>query len=149
MRCLVCRNIFPDSLRRCPKCAARDDELLPKLQAEQPGTSDERPQSAESPQSTASATLRETVGVVYLLQSGGYYKIGKSTKPDDRYARLAIQLPEPVKVVHEIETNDVDFLERHWHRHFHDKRLNGEWFALTDEDVEEFCKYRVLWVNWR
>src|SRR6266851_2160002 len=33
-------------------------------------------------------------GVVYLLKCGIHFKIGKSIKPDQRYAALKIQLPE-------------------------------------------------------
>ncbi len=91
-----------------------------------------------------SASLRpaSAVGVVYLLRAGAWYKIGKSTDPTSRYSQLAIQLPEKPELIHEIDTNDVHRLERYWHDHFSRRRANGEWFALTGEDVEEFKSFR-------
>lgn len=77
-------------------------------------------------------------GVVYLLKCGSYFKIGKSTNPKQRYADLKIQLPHKPELVHEIQTNNVDFAEIHWHRRFESQRTNGEWFVLSPEDVSEF-----------
>src|SRR5438105_2883639 len=48
----------------------------------------------------------ETVGFVYLLRSARYYKIGRSNSSGRREYELAIQLPEPVRLVHEIRTDD-------------------------------------------
>lgn len=80
-------------------------------------------------------------GVIYLLRSGTWYKIGKTVDPKSRYGQLDIQLPEKAEKMHEISTSNIDTLERHWHKYFKDKRANGEWFQLTDEDVREFMSY--------
>jgi hypothetical protein len=85
------------------------------------------------------------VGVVYLLGDGTFFKIGKSIQPQQRYKRLSIQLPKPVDLVHEIRTNDVGRLERHWHIFFAERRCNGEWFKLAAEDVECFTAQRLVW----
>jgi|GEM_PF-4794673 len=85
---------------------------------------------------TKSSTLSE--GVIYLLRMGKHYKIGKTTNPAQRYSQLKIQLPEKAIVVHEIKTNNIDWLERHWHNVFGAKRTNGEWFLLDGKDVTEF-----------
>lgn len=85
---------------------------------------------------------RDRRGVVYLLSMNGYFKIGKSITPDQRYQQLKILLPEKPELVHEIQTNDVDYAERHWHLRFATQRTNGEWFKLSVNDVDEFrrCK---------
>lgn len=90
----------------------------------------------EKQEETKSSTLSE--GVVYLLRMGKHYKIGKTNNPAQRYSQLKIQLPEKVIVVHEIKTNNIDWLERHWHNVFGAKRTNGEWFLLDGKDVTEF-----------
>jgi hypothetical protein len=82
-----------------------------------------------------------STGVVYLLRAGSHYKIGKTTDPQSRYETLDIQLPWKPERIHEIATNNIHRLERHWHRYFADRRANGEWFNLTTEDVEEFRAY--------
>ncbi len=81
-------------------------------------------------------------GVVYLIRCGAFYKIGKTKNPGSRYGQLKIQLPQKPEVIHEISTNNIDVVEKHWHRHFHGSRENGEWFSLTEEDVAEFVRYK-------
>ncbi len=77
-------------------------------------------------------------GVVYILKAdNGLYKIGKTSNPDERLPRLAIQLPYPIVVVRQILTDDMDALESELHRRFADKRAHGEWFRLTQADLDE------------
>jgi hypothetical protein len=87
---------------------------------------------------TSTSTYNTPTGGVYLLRSGRYYKIGKATIFDKRIKRIALQLPEPIEVIHKIYSNNPDELERRWHQRFASKRRNGEWFELTDVDVAEF-----------
>jgi hypothetical protein len=63
-----------------------------------------------------------------------------------RNAQLKIQLPEKPKMIHKIHTNNIDYVEKHWHKRFALKRANGEWFALDAEDVAEFvqCERMVI-----
>ena len=46
------------------------------------------------------------VGFVYLIKSGHFYKIGRSNAVGRRERELAIQVPEEVRVVHSIKTDD-------------------------------------------
>lgn len=80
----------------------------------------------------------KTAGYVYLISGGGYYKIGKTTNLGDRRKQIGLQLPFEVSLRHAVHTEDIDRLELYWHERFASKRLNGEWFALTAEDVREF-----------
>jgi Meiotically up-regulated gene 113 len=80
-------------------------------------------------------------GVVYLLKYGAYYKIGMTRNLSRRLDQLATQMPERPELIHAIHTDEPEMVEQGFHGLFAGKRKNGEWFALTQEDVEEFCRY--------
>jgi hypothetical protein len=76
--------------------------------------------------------------VVYLLQAGEHFKIGKSVDLNKRLGQIKLQLPYPVEVVHVIQAANPLQAEAHWHKHFASLRRNGEWFVLTPAEVGEF-----------
>ncbi len=77
-------------------------------------------------------------GFVYLLKSGVYYKIGKANDIKKRLSQIKLQLPFDVELVHAIEAFHPLKVEQHWHKRFNQRRRNGEWFVLTEEEVAEF-----------
>jgi len=78
-------------------------------------------------------------GRIYLVASpDGYYKIGKTRKLTERLRSFGLQLPFPVRLLVEIETDDIHQLERNLHTKFAHCRTNGEWFKLSDDDVTWF-----------
>lgn len=83
-------------------------------------------------------------GFVYLIKSGKHFKIGKANSVELRHRQLKIQLPEAAVLVHRIRTDDPYGIESYWHRRFADKRLNGEWFALSPEDVKLFKRRKFM-----
>jgi len=83
----------------------------------------------------------ENIGIVYLIRSGRFYKIGKTKSIGRREYDLAIQLAEKPTTIHIIKTDDPDGIETYWHRRFAAKRKNGEWFDLSPADVKAFKKW--------
>jgi hypothetical protein len=81
-------------------------------------------------------TTPSTYGFVYLFKAGEYYKIGASINPDVRKMQLQIQLPFAIERVHWFECNDYLMAESILHSEFRQKKVNGEWFTLSPEDVK-------------
>lgn len=85
-----------------------------------------------------------STGFVYLMKSGRHYKIGRTVSVGSRERQLAIKVPVPPSVVHRIETDDPVGVEAYWHKRFQDKRGEGEWFALSADDVKAFKRWRKI-----
>lgn len=79
----------------------------------------------------------EAPGYVYFVQEhmNGSFKIGK-TKHVERYMNLfVVKLPFENKLIHLIKSGNHHQTKAAFHKQFKDKRLEGEWFSLTQDDV--------------
>lgn len=79
------------------------------------------------------------MATLYVLQAKGtdIYKIGATRRAvPDRIKQLKVGCPFPLEVVCTHDAEDAFGLERGFHHYFHDKRLEGEWFSLSEADVE-------------
>ncbi|MBX3578798.1 MAG: GIY-YIG nuclease family protein [Rhizobiaceae bacterium] len=86
-----------------------------------------------------------SAGYVYMMRFGSsYYKIGRTNRPDRRQFEIGLSLPDKVKPIHAIRTDDPSGIEAYWHRRFKEKRLNGEWFRLSRDDVTDFKRRKFM-----
>ncbi len=83
-------------------------------------------------------------GYVYLMKSGPFYKVGSSRNLERRDYELGIKLPEALKTLHKIRTDDPIGIENYWHNRFKDKRKRGEWFDLSNEDISAFKRRKFM-----
>jgi hypothetical protein len=82
-----------------------------------------------------------TGGIVYFIKDSqsGYVKIGRTD--DDisiRLTQLQVGNPSELTVCKTIECNSRE-VEKKLHEQFADKHIRGEWFNITDVDIES-CK---------
>jgi len=77
-------------------------------------------------------------GAVYLMRAGSLFKIGCSRKPEERTRKVAYGVPAEAVVIHMIETDDPYGVEAYWHRRYAGKRVRGEWFRLSADEVAAF-----------
>jgi len=89
-------------------------------------------------------TTKWVLGEVYLFKSGRYYKIGKTNDTVRRGQELKVQLPERVHLIHSIKTDDPRGIETYWHKRFESKRMQGEWFDLSADDIKAFKRWRRI-----
>jgi len=73
---------------------------------------------------------------IYLIHNkrNGYYKIGMSKNPKVRERTLQAEEPD-LEIIYKCLCSSL--MERKLHDMFKAKRLRGEWFRLSTEDVEQ------------
>lgn len=85
-------------------------------------------------------------GHVYLVRSGRLYKIGQTANRWQRMNQLDKQTSEGIdEVIHTIAAfDDAPGIERYWHQRFEERRVKGEWFDLSAEDIRAFKKRKWM-----
>ena len=68
-------------------------------------------------------------------EGGGYYKIGYSKNPKKRLSRLQMGNPRKLEIVFRYKTLWFDGLEYYLQQHFRSKWIRGEWYELTEQEV--------------
>lgn len=86
-------------------------------------------------------------GYVYIVKDieiSGYYKIGCSRNLDSRLNRFGVMLPFKWELIHTFKSSDVFASEKVLHEMFSDKHKTGEWYELSDDDVNYLKKIRGI-----
>ena len=78
-------------------------------------------------------------GHIYLIESLGLYKIGKTKNPTNRMKNFTTIFPAKINEIHSFITNDMNGIEKFLHNRFAHLRHTGEWFNLSQEDVDYIC----------
>ena len=84
---------------------------------------------------------KKKVEYIYMMRNNrnGYTKIGVSNNPEYRENTLQSQEPD-VELIWKKKFNNAYCKERELHEAYNEKRIRGEWFNLTDLDIEEISK---------
>lgn len=82
-------------------------------------------------------------GWIYLVRIiGGPVKIGATTREDPRMrtAHVESHVPYPTEVLGFMRCDEAAETERKFHLLFADKRRKGEWFNLTQDDIDSIFR---------
>lgn len=78
--------------------------------------------------------------LVYLLECGEkYYKIGVAQRMKNRLSSIRTGNPFPVHVVTKCLVVEAHRLEKEFHHRLKKRKVSGEWFNLSPEEVIEIC----------
>lgn len=86
-------------------------------------------------------------GHVYLMRAmtdPTLFKIGRTRDLPSRMRTFGLKLPFAVELFHSIEAEDTIEAESYLHNKYDAKRTNGEWFSLSQEDVDWICSLRTF-----
>jgi len=84
---------------------------------------------------------RQTRMIVYLIRAeNGLVKIGKTHDVQARLQALDIGSPVSLELLYVIETQYADEVEQRLHGIYEAKRVKGEWFALSEQDIQDIIQ---------
>lgn len=80
---------------------------------------------------------------IYILESELGYKIGKSGKVEKRFNAFNIKMPFAWRVLNifAVHHKQINQLEKFLHKRLENKKINGEWFDLSNEDISIIKKF--------
>ena len=90
--------------------------------------------------SSSESVYQEIPGYVYLIESDHGYKIGKTVNIKTRTSLFSVKLPFPIRLINYAWFENYSKAERDFHKQFAHKRLEGEWFDLSDDDISKIKK---------
>ena len=89
---------------------------------------------------TTIVDVMEQTGFVYVISFGEIYKIGQTYDVKNRLKQLQDMNPF-CRVLKQIELTGYTVAERRLHEFFGSKRIAGEWFKLTGNDLDKILPY--------
>jgi len=88
---------------------------------------------------------RIDAGYVYFIESEFGWKIGKTRDIRKRKKIFEIKLPFQFSLRYYVKTTGISSLENQLHEYFKEKRINGEWFLITSDEIKEWIdKFTTL-----
>jgi len=115
----------------------------PRSEAKRSVARPEVPVVRNEPDFEKFGVANDRAGFVYVIRSSYGYKIGKTKRMKQRSQLFSVKLPFDIEVVHYAWFEDYSRAELKLHQRFKTKCLNGEWFQLTHEDVEEIKSFKL------
>lgn len=85
-----------------------------------------------------------TGGYIYVIAFSGYHKIGRAQNVERRIkSLLPTKFPEAPILKLSVAVDDSFTAERALHYKYSEQRVRGEWFNITDSDIETISDFLV------
>lgn len=76
--------------------------------------------------------------MIYILENvENFYKIGYSKNPQERVKQLSTGNSSELRLLKTFETKYDSKIEAYLKRYFNSKKIKGEWFDLSKEDIKK------------
>ena len=84
--------------------------------------------------------------IYFMIATNGLVKIGKTINYEKRIAELKNESPIELKLLDFIQVDRVDAykIEAYFHRLFAKKRAHGEWFKLSENDMQLVESWKTI-----
>ena len=79
--------------------------------------------------------IKQKTGYIYILESQGYYKIGKTINIKSRISKYTTENPNEINIIHTFKADNYTKEEERLHKKFKKKNHRGEWFDLDEKDI--------------
>lgn len=91
-------------------------------------------------------SMTESPGYVYAIQMEGHpvYKLGRCNSVPRRMSEIGIQLPFPYQLIFARKVKEPNKIETVLHRSLSWCRTNGEWFRLSNVQIEYLAALLLL-----
>lgn len=76
-------------------------------------------------------------GFIYLIESGGLYKLGRTRRLESRMSTYRTENPHGITFLSSKEVHDYVKYEKRLLEKYKEYQHRGEWFAFPDEILEE------------
>lgn len=79
-------------------------------------------------------SINQEQGYIYVIKVLGYYKIGKTQNPNNRFGEYTKLMQEPEVIILK-KVSNYHNVEIELHKMFKHKHTRGEWYLLNNNDI--------------
>ena len=116
------------------KFVKASEELAERMKNAEPR---ERRKRREISKVSQKAKTKSAAGYIYIMKSGGWYKIGMTSRKSGRLGEIRVLFPI-VKLITQIACEDAGKVETYLHKKYKKQRITHEWYKLTKQDIQWF-----------
>jgi hypothetical protein len=83
---------------------------------------------------------KDFIAFVYAIRAGDFVKIGVARDVKRRLLEMQTACPYELHIIHAWPRSDPFGFEQWLHKQLEAKRYRGEWFKITDAELDDYDK---------